>query len=240
MPWIKFLSTKDRSADGCKKKIKKHQFIAIRSTATVKQFQNNQGIFIFNFREKEMRKESGLSLIESAIVLSLAAAVTAGVLYYYNSANQSKLVNDTVAQIQSVVSRLNAMFTSNPSAMPKGDDVNERNKVMEAVSELTGISLMTYTGGGKVLKNPMGYGIQFWGTGFRKYQIETQVKDIDTCTRLAVLDLGTVSYQGVAVYQGNTLKGYVSSVQDASRYCSEVDYNNNDGNPVKVRFSIKF
>ncbi|EFG2179421.1 TPA: hypothetical protein JWK76_005416 [Escherichia coli] len=187
-----------------------------------------------------MRKESGLSLIESAIALSLAAAVTAGVLYYYNSANQSKLVNDTIAQIQSIVSRLNAMYTSNPSAMSRlGDDVDERNKVMEAVSELTGISLMTYSGGGKVLKNPMGYGIQIWGTGFRKYQIETQVKDVDTCTRLAVLDLGTVSYQGVEVYQGNTLEGTVSSIQDASSYCSRVDYNS-DSNPVKVRFSIKF
>ncbi|ENC0934745.1 hypothetical protein ABJ713_004710 [Escherichia coli] len=187
-----------------------------------------------------MRKESGLSLIESAIVLSLAAAVTAGVLYYYNSAKQSKLVNDTVAQIQSIVSRLNAMFTSNPSAMfQEGANVSERNKVMEAVSELTGISLMTYSDGNKVLKNPMGYGIQFWGTGFRKYQIETQVKDVDTCTRLAALDLGTVSYQGVEVYQGNTLKGSVSSVQNASQYCSDVDYNSN-GNPVKVRFSIKF
>ncbi|MCF7447200.1 type II secretion system protein [Escherichia coli] len=187
-----------------------------------------------------MRKESGLSLIESAVVLSLAAAVTAGVLYYYNSANQSKLVDDTVAQIQSIVSQLNAMFTSNPSAMPQGsNNTDERNKVMEAVSELTGISLMEYSGGGKVLKNPMGYGIQFWGTGFRKYQIETQVKDVDTCTRLAVLDLGTVSYQGVQVYQGNAEQGTVSSVQNASQYCSQVNYNDNS-NPVKVRFSIKF
>ncbi|EFK4281654.1 TPA: hypothetical protein J9577_004824 [Escherichia coli] len=190
------------------------------------------------FRD-EKNKEAGLSLIESAVVLSLSAAVIAGVLYYYNATQSSKLASDSIAQIQSVVSRLNAMFNQNPDAFPDGSDTNTRNQVMEAVSELTGISLMTYAGGGKALKNPMGYGIQIWKTGYRKYQIETQVKDVDTCTRLAALDLGTVSYQSAEIYQGSEKKGGVTTVADASSYCSAVDYNNN-GNPVKVRFSIKY
>ncbi len=184
--------------------------------------------------------EKGLSLIESSIVLALAAVVTAGVLYYYNAAQQSKQVNDTVAQIQSVVSRLNAMYTSNPSSfLPEGSPVAERNKVMQAVSELTGISLMEYSDGSKVLKNPMGYGIQFWGDGFRKYKIETQVKDVDTCTKLANINLGTVSYQYVQIFNGTTLKGQVRNVADASKYCSESNFSAN-GEPVKVRFSIKY
>ncbi|HFS4718176.1 hypothetical protein [Escherichia coli] len=59
-----------------------------------------------------MKKESGLSLIEAAIVLSLATAVVSGVLYFYNSTKENNAPPETTKGLQSLIGATQALYGS--------------------------------------------------------------------------------------------------------------------------------
>lgn len=54
--------------------------------------------------------EKGLSLIESAMVLALAATVTAGVMFYYQSASDSNKTQSAISEVMSATSAINGLF----------------------------------------------------------------------------------------------------------------------------------
>lgn len=57
-----------------------------------------------------MKKQLGLSLIEAAMVLALAAVVVSGVLYYYNAAKDNRDRNDNMDTVMNIVSIVNKLY----------------------------------------------------------------------------------------------------------------------------------
>ncbi len=144
-------------------------------------------------------KERGLSLIESAVVLALAAAVTAGVLFYYNYAKEKNEIKEGISQLQVIIAAINKLYSNGTSTFPTDSDLSS---VVSAVSAVTGISTVTYTEngeatGGLALKSPIGTGIKFYGVtnGVRKYRIAVQPKNVSSCIAYATLNLGTAMYK---------------------------------------------
>ncbi len=58
------------------------------------------------------KSQLGLSLIESAMVLALAAAVTSGVLYYYYSSKENNAILETTKGIQSIIAATQSLYGS--------------------------------------------------------------------------------------------------------------------------------
>ncbi|HCU6073059.1 TPA: pilus assembly protein [Escherichia coli] len=56
------------------------------------------------------KREKGLSLIESAMVLALAATVTAGVMFYYQSAADSNKTQSAISEVMSATSAVNGLY----------------------------------------------------------------------------------------------------------------------------------
>lgn len=56
------------------------------------------------------KEEKGLSLIESAMVLALAATVTAGVMFYYQSASDSNKTQSAISEVMSATSAINGLY----------------------------------------------------------------------------------------------------------------------------------
>ena len=97
---------------------------------------------IFNHPKINNKKEEkGLSLIESAMVLALAATVTAGVMFYYQSASDSNKTQAAISEVMSATSAINGLYIgqsdysgltesvlTNSSAIP--DNYKKNNKIM--------------------------------------------------------------------------------------------------------------
>lgn len=60
--------------------------------------------------KKKKKFEKGLSLIESAMVLALAATVTAGVMFYYQSASDSNKSQSAISLVMSATSAINGLY----------------------------------------------------------------------------------------------------------------------------------
>ncbi|MGC0623646.1 type 4 pilus major pilin [Escherichia coli] len=60
--------------------------------------------------QKKKKFEKGLSLIESAMVLALAATVTAGVMFYYQSASDSNKSQSAISLVMSATSAINGLY----------------------------------------------------------------------------------------------------------------------------------
>lgn len=66
-----------------------------------------------NFKHTKInnkKAEKGLSLIESAMVLALAATVTAGVMFYYQSASDSNKTQSAISEVMSATSAINGLY----------------------------------------------------------------------------------------------------------------------------------
>lgn len=97
-----------------------------------------------NFKHAKINNkkgEKGLSLIESAMVLALAATVTAGVMFYYQSASDSNKTQAAISEVMSATSAINGLYIGqssydnldasilvNSSAIP--DNYKKSNKIM--------------------------------------------------------------------------------------------------------------
>ncbi|MGM1294260.1 hypothetical protein ACS0TH_24495 [Escherichia coli] len=61
-------------------------------------------------KNNSKKEEKGLSLIESAMVLALAATVTAGVMFYYQSASDSNKTQSAISEVMSATSAINGLY----------------------------------------------------------------------------------------------------------------------------------
>lgn len=142
------------------------------------------------------KEEKGLSLIESAMVLALAATVTAGVMFYYQSASDSNKTQAAISEVMSATSAINGLYIGqsdynglqtsvlkNSSAIP--DNYKKGDKIMNPFGGDLDVSVPTGTGAG------YGYALKL-----------TQLPK-SACISLATLNLGT-SAAGYGVnYNGN-------------------------------------
>ncbi len=152
---------------------------------------------IFNHPKINNKKEEkGLSLIESAMVLALAATVTAGVMFYYQSAADSNKTQSAISEVMSATSAINGLYIGqsdysglaasvliNSSAIPD----NYKNKSNNTIYNPFGGNLTVSAGG-----TAQGYG----------YSLELDKLPKSACISLATLNLGT-SAAGYGINNGS-------------------------------------
>lgn len=143
---------------------------------------------LFNHPKSNNKKgEKGLSLIESAMVLALAATVTAGVMFYYQSASDSNKTQAAISEVMSATSAINGLYIGqsnyqgldvsvlkNSSAIP--DNYKKDGKIMNPFGGDLDVSIPRNTGG---TSSNYGYALKL-----------TQLPK-SACISLATLNLGT-------------------------------------------------
>ncbi|HFH2741303.1 TPA: prepilin-type N-terminal cleavage/methylation domain-containing protein [Escherichia coli] len=196
--------------------------------------------------------QKGLSLIESAMVLAISAVIVSGVLYYYNHAQENRKLEEGIKQIQTIATSVNKLYTNSTASTKglSGDD--ETNKVVEAISAISGIPTKKLSNGNaKVFTTPSGQWVQFWverGSPINTYQLETQVQSVSSCISYATLNMGTIMAGKTQIFAGSTEQkesdssastNFSLSPSVASKLCKQAE-NNKSGNNIKVRYTLRY
>lgn len=164
-------------------------------------------------------KEQGLSLIESAMVLSLAATITAGVMFYYQSTSDSNKTLKTIEEVMTVTSAINGLYIGQK-------DYNNLSSLT-----LLGLSAIpdSYKKGYDIL-NPFGGRLEVSTYSQQtKYKIKLTNLPKEACVRLSTQNLGTAA-NGYAInpFNGdsdeNKMKKRITP-NEASDLCSSGDTN---------------
>ncbi|WP_126721602.1 type 4 pilus major pilin [Escherichia coli] len=140
---------------------------------------------IFNHPKINNKKEEkGLSLIESAMVLALAATVTAGVMFYYQSASDSNKTQSAISEVMSATSAINGLYIGQGGYDGLSATVLKNSS---AIPE-------NYKNGEKIM-NPFGGELKVGAAaaadkGFG-YYIALENLPKSACISLATLNLGT-------------------------------------------------
>ncbi|HDT3926241.1 pilus assembly protein [Escherichia coli] len=140
---------------------------------------------IFNHPKINNKKEEkGLSLIESAMVLALAATVTAGVMFYYQSASDSNKTQAAISEVMSATSAINGLYIG------QSDYNGLRTNVLKNSSAIPD----NYKKGEKIM-NPFGGDLEVavpngTSAGYG-YSLKLTQLPKSACISLATLNLGT-------------------------------------------------
>ncbi|CAM8575357.1 Major pilin structural unit bundlin [Escherichia coli] len=134
-------------------------------------------------KNNNKKEEKGLSLIESAMVLALAATVTAGVMFYYQSASDSNKTQSAISEVMSATSAINGLYIGQSSY--SGLDAN-------VLKNSSAIPDNYKTENNKIL-NPFGGELKVGAAtnGQFGYHLALEKLPKSACISLATLNLGT-------------------------------------------------
>ncbi|HCI2380933.1 TPA: type II secretion system protein [Escherichia coli] len=198
--------------------------------------------------------QKGLSLIESAMVLAISAVVVSGVLYYYNQAQENRKLEEGIKQIQTIAATVNKLYTNSTASIRGISGDTEFNKVIEAISVISGIpTKQLANNGAKVFTTPSGQWVQLWAnngdSANNTYSLETQVQSVSSCISYATLNMGTIMAAKTKVLIGNndysnnnsssSSTNFSLSPSVASDACERAGKNKN-GNNIKVRYTLSY
>ncbi|HCN1957753.1 TPA: type II secretion system protein [Escherichia coli] len=198
--------------------------------------------------------QKGLSLIESAMVLAISAVVVSGVLYYYNQAQENRKLEEGIKQIQTIAATVNKLYTNSTASIRGISGDTEFNKVIEAISVISGIPTKQLpNNGAKVFTTPSGQWVQLWvnngDSANNTYSLETQVQSVSSCISYATLNMGTIMAAKTKVligdndYSNNNASSsstnFSLSPSVASNACEKAGKNKN-GNNIKVRYTLSY
>ncbi|HGG1181231.1 TPA: type II secretion system protein [Escherichia coli] len=198
--------------------------------------------------------QKGLSLIESAMVLAISAVVVSGVLYYYNQAQENRKLEEGIKQIQTIAATVNKLYTNSTASIRGISGDTEFNKVIEAISVISGIPTKQLSNNGaKVFTTPSGQWVQLWAnngdSANNTYSLETQVQSVSSCISYATLNMGTIMAAKTKVliddndYSNNSSSSsstnFSLSPSVASNACEKAGKNKN-GNNIKVRYTLSY
>lgn len=141
-----------------------------------------------NFKHTKINNkkvEKGLSLIESAMVLALAATVTAGVMFYYQAASDSNKTQSAISEVMSATSAINGLYIGqngytglDANVLKNSSAIPDNYKTTNGISNPFGGALNVGAAGTSA-QNAFGYYIEL--TNLPK----------SACISLATLNLGT-------------------------------------------------
>ncbi|HGY9136579.1 TPA: type II secretion system protein [Escherichia coli] len=198
--------------------------------------------------------QKGLSLIESAMVLAISAVVVSGVLYYYNQAQENRKLEEGIKQIQTIAATVNKLYTNSTASIRGISGDTEFNKVIEAISVMSGIpTKQLANNGAKVFTTPSGQWVQLWAnngdSANNTYSLETQVQSVSSCISYATLNMGTIMAAKTKVlidnkdYSNNNSSSsstnFSLSPSVASDACERAGKDKN-GNNIKVRYTLSY
>lgn len=135
-------------------------------------------------KNNNKKEEKGLSLIESAMVLALAATVTAGVMFYYQSASDSNKTQSAISEVMSATSAINGLYIGqNGYAGLTMDVLKNSSAIPDNYKKTNGISNPF---GGDLNVEAAQNGNQAFG-----YHLTLTKLPKSACISLATLNLGT-------------------------------------------------
>ncbi|EMF8524681.1 pilus assembly protein [Escherichia coli] len=142
---------------------------------------------IFNHPKANNKKEEkGLSLIESAMVLALAATVTAGVMFYYQSASDSNKTQSSISEVMSATSAINGLYIGQSGYTGLNSSVLMNSSAIPDNYKNTGNNTIRNPFGGELKVYPAGSNDKGFG-----YHITLDKLPKSACVSLATLNLGT-------------------------------------------------
>ena len=154
-------------------------------------------------KNNNKKEEKGLSLIESAMVLALAATVTAGVMFYYQSASDSNKTQAAISEVMSATSAINGLYIGQSSY--SGLDVS----ILKNSSAIPD----NYKKGNDIM-NPFGGTLAVTAAGTNSgygYSLKLDKLPKSACISLAALNLGTsaagygINNNGASITFGGSL-----------------------------------
>lgn len=190
---------------------------------------------IFNHPKINNKKEEkGLSLIESAMVLALAATVTAGVMFYYQSASDSNKTQSAISEVMSATSAINGLYIGQSGY---------GNLSVDVLKNSSAIPDNYKTGSG--ISNPFGGTLEVGAADASNnafgYYLKLTKLPKSACVSLATLNLGTsAAGYGIGVSNPGSMSSFntsatVGNVKNSSISPSEAATacaNNNNDNSV--------
>ncbi|HCN9551562.1 TPA: pilus assembly protein [Escherichia coli] len=190
---------------------------------------------IFNHPKINNKKEEkGLSLIESAMVLALAATVTAGVMFYYQSASDSNKTQSAISEVMSATSAINGLYIGQSGY---------GNLSVDVLKNSSAIPDNYKTGSG--ISNPFGGALEVGAANANNnafgYYLKLTKLPKSACVSLATLNLGTsAAGYGIGITAPGTMNSFntsasAGSVKNSSISPSEAATacaNNNNDNSV--------
>ncbi|HBN1775264.1 TPA: pilus assembly protein [Escherichia coli] len=180
--------------------------------------------------------EKGLSLIESAMVLALAATVTAGVMFYYQSASDSNKSQNAISEVMSATSAINGLYIGQTSYTGLNSTILLNTSAIPDNYKDTTNSKITNPFGGELNVGPAKSGNNSFG-----YYLTLTGLDKAACVSLATLNLGTSAKgYGVNISDAQNTNSFNSTISSASAKSSAITpaeaasacSNNNSGNTV--------
>ncbi|MBB7068947.1 bundle-forming pilus major subunit BfpA [Escherichia coli] len=130
--------------------------------------------------------EKGLSLIESAMVLALAATVTAGVMFYYQSASDSNKSQNAISEVMSATSAINGLYIGQTSYNGLNSNILLNTSAIPDNYKDTKNQKITNPFGGELQVGPAATTNSSFG-----YYLTLTGLDKAACVSLATLNLGT-------------------------------------------------
>ncbi|MGR6465084.1 type 4 pilus major pilin [Escherichia coli] len=165
---------------------------------------------IFNHPKINNKKEEkGLSLIESAMVLALAATVTAGVMFYYQSASDSNKTQSAISEVMSATSAINGLYIGQSGY---------GNLSVNVLKNSSAIPDNYKTGSG--ISNPFGGDLDVGASNADNdafgYYLKLTKLPKSACISLATLNLGTsAAGYGIGINSPGGHKDFSTSVSTA-------------------------
>ncbi|MEG9049945.1 type 4 pilus major pilin [Escherichia coli] len=145
------------------------------------------------------KEEKGLSLIESAMVLALAATVTAGVMFYYQSASDSNKTQSAISEVMSATSAINGLYIGQSGYTGLAPEVLLNSSAIPENYKNTTT---------KKIYNPFGGELKVGAAtnGAFGYYLALEGLPKSACISLATLNLGT-SATGYGIFSNSSSLG---------------------------------
>lgn len=191
-------------------------------------------------KNNSKKEEKGLSLIESAMVLALAATVTAGVMFYYQSASDSNKTQAAISEVMSATSAINGLYIGQTNYSGLGPSVLINSSAIPENYKNTANNKITNPFGGDLeVSASTGNSSNLYG-----YSLKLTALPKSACVSLGTLNLGT-SAAGYGInmtteptqFNGNAQKNHAKnsaiSPAEAASSCDNTSNNNS------VTFYIK-
>ncbi|EFI5569782.1 pilus assembly protein [Escherichia coli] len=130
--------------------------------------------------------EKGLSLIEASMVLALAATVTAGVMFYYQSASDSNKTQNAISEVMSATSAVNGLYIGQTSYSGLNPTILLNTSAIPDNYKDTNNGKITNPFGGELQVGPSADNNSNFG-----YYLTLTGLDKSACVSLSTLNLGT-------------------------------------------------
>lgn len=178
--------------------------------------------------------EKGLSLIEASMVLALAATVTAGVMFYYQSASDSNKTQNAISEVMSATSAVNGLYIGQTSYSGLNSGILLNTSAIPDNYKDTVNSKITNPFGGELKVAPSADSNSSFG-----YYLTLTGLDKSACVSLSTLNLGTsakgygvninapetTSNFGETATQGNAKSSAITPAE-AATVCNKTDSTN--------------